>query len=238
MSSGKAAVADMKVPASINGMAAAGYSCLPRTVSGPAPGGVLTPADDSDEALIARVGRGDRVAASAIILRHSDAVLRLSWRMLGERAAAEDATQETFLRLWSNAAAWRPQGAKVKTWILKIAANLCLDRLRRRGREVAMETPPEMADHAPAADERLMREERRAAVDAALAGLPERQRLALVLCHYEELSQHDAAEALNVSVEALESLLARGRRALRAALIERREELFMGERHDRSPIAL
>jgi len=228
----------MKVAASINGVGAAGYVRLPRPVSRRAPGGVLTPADDSDEALIARVGRGDRVAASAIILRHSDAVLRLSWRMLGDRAAAEDAAQETFLKLWNNAAAWRPQGAKVKTWLLKIASNVCLDRLRRRGREVATDVPPEMPDSAPAADERLMREERRRAVDAALAALPERQRLALVLCHYEELSQTEAAEALNVSVEALESLLARGRRALRAALIGRREELFMGERHDRSPIAL
>jgi RNA polymerase sigma-70 factor (ECF subfamily) len=228
----------MKVAASINVRGVAGYACPQRTSSGCAPGGVLTPADDSDEALIARVGRGDRLAASAIVLRHSDAVLGLAWRMLGERAAAEDATQETFLKFWSSAGEWRPQGARVKTWLLKIAANACLDRLRRRGREVATDSPPELADHAPAADEKLMREERRAAVDAALAALPERQRLALVLCHYEELSQNDAAEALNVSVEALESLLARGRRALRAALIERRDELFMGERHGRSSIAL
>lgn len=193
---------------------------------------------DTDEALVARAGRGDRLAASALVLRHSDRVMAAAWRLLGERSAAEDATQETFLRLWISAARWTPQGAKFETWLIRVATNVCLDRLRRRGREKPWDTAPEIADRAPGADQRLMAEDRRQAVLDALALLPARQRAAIELCHYQELSQAEAADALAISVAALESLLARARRALRDALIARREELRDGDQHDASAIAL
>ena len=198
----------------------------------------MTGGEDSDEELVARAGRGDRAAASALVLRHTNRILAASYRMLGDRAAAEDATQETFLRLWKHAAAWKPQGAKFETWLYKIAMNICLDRLRRRGRERPEEEAPERADSAPLADERMEQDDRRAAVEAALAALPERQRQAITLCHYQELSNIDAAAALEISVEALESLLARGRRALRDRLISRRAELMEGGRHDTSALSL
>jgi RNA polymerase sigma-70 factor (ECF subfamily) len=198
----------------------------------------LSGSEESDEALIAKAGRGDRLAASALILRHSDRVMATAWRLLQNRAAAEDATQETFLRLWKNASRWRPQGAKFETWLIRIATNVCLDRLRRRGREAPEESAPEMSDRAPLADARLIAEESRRAVQAALAQLPERQRAAIVLCHYEELSQAEGARLLGVSVDAFESLLARGRRALRDALLSRRDELTGGDTHDASSIAL
>ena len=194
--------------------------------------------EESDEALVARAGRGDRAAASVLVLRHTDRIFSACWRMLGERSAAEDATQETFLRLWKNAARWRPQGAKFETWLYKVAMNLCLDRLRRRGREAPEDAAPEQADAAMRADERLIAEERRQAVEDALARLPERQRLAVALCNYQELSNIEAAEIMEISVEAVESLLARARRSLRDMLIARREELLEGERHDASSIAI
>lgn len=188
--------------------------------------------EDSDEALVARAGRGDRAAASALVLRHTNRIFAASYRMLGERAGAEDAVQETFLRLWKNAARWKPQGAKFETWLYKVAMNVCLDKLRKRGREAPEEAAPERADASPGADEQLISEERRVAVDSALAGLPERQRLAITLCHYQELSNVEAATIMEISVEAIESLLARGRRALRDALFMRRGELMEGARHD------
>lgn len=194
--------------------------------------------EDNDERLVERAGRGDRAAASALVLRHTDRIFAASYRILGERAAAEDATQETFLRLWTNAARWKPQGAKFETWLYRVAMNVCLDRLRRRSRERPQEEAPERADHAPLADERMEADDRRAAVEAALAALPERQRAAITLCHYQEMSNIEAAAALEISVDALESLLARGRRALRDILLPRREELTEGVRHDASTASL
>lgn len=188
--------------------------------------------EDSDEALVARAGRGDRAAASALVLRHTDRIFAASYRMLGERAGAEDAVQETFLRLWKTAARWKPQGAKFETWLYKVAMNVCLDKLRKRGREAPEEAAPERADSAPRADEQLISEERRAAVETALADLPERQRQAITLCHYQELTNIEAADIMEISVEAVESLLARGRRALRGALFPQRRELMEGARHD------
>ncbi|MEM9170800.1 MAG: RNA polymerase sigma factor [Pseudomonadota bacterium] len=176
--------------------------------------------DETDESLVARAGRGDRLAASALVVRHTDKIMAACYRMLGERAAAEDACQETFLRLWKNAARWRPKGAKFETWLYRVAMNVCLDRLRRRGREAPEEAAPEQIDDAPSAEADLIREETRRRVDAAVAALPERQRLAVTLCHFQELSNIEAAEILNASVEAVESLLARARRTLKARLAE------------------
>ncbi len=183
---------------------------------------------ETDEALVARAGRGDRTAAGQLILRHSDRVMGVCFRMLGDRAAAEDAAQETFLKLWRNAAKWRPQGAKFSTWLYRVAANTCLDRLRRSGREVQEDAAPEMADESPHAEERLMSADRAAAVNEAIAKLPERQRLAIALCHYQELSNIEAAAVMETTVEAVESLLGRARRTLRRSLAPVRDELMEG----------
>lgn len=195
-----------------------------RTFPAPARGlrpttrGGLTTARDSDDALAARAGRGDRLAASALIVRHADRVYALCRRMLRDRAAAEDAAQETFLKLWTHAGRWRPGRAQFGTWLCRVAINACLDRLRREGREVDEDAAPERADDAPHAEDLLIAGERRAAVEAAVSLLPDRQRMALALTLDHELSDVEAASAMKISVEALESLLARARRSLRARL--------------------
>lgn len=154
-----------------------------------------------------------------------------SYRMLGSKAAAEDASQETFLRLWKHAASWKPQGAKFETWLYRVAMNVCLDQLRKTKREVPEDAAPERADPADRQDQALFAAERRFAIDEALAQLPDRQRLAITLCHYQELTNIEAAEIMGVSVDALESLLARGRRALKESLAPLREHL-MGKMDD------
>ncbi|MGF1545137.1 MAG: RNA polymerase sigma factor [Parvularculaceae bacterium] len=183
-------------------------------------------AQASDEALMARAGRGDRLAAGELTVRHADRVMAVCHRLLADRELAEDATQETFLRLWRAAPTWRAGEAKLSTWLYRVATNLCLDRLRRRKREAPEEAAPERVDAAPLADARLEMEERRRAVAAAIGELPERQRLALTLRHYEELSNADAAAVMDVSEEAVESLLARARRALKNKLAPRRRDLL------------
>ncbi|WP_249675009.1 sigma-70 family RNA polymerase sigma factor [Acidocella sp. C78] len=122
-----------------------------------------------------------------------------------------------FLRVWRQARAWRPGAARFDTWLHRVALNLCMDRLRRR-REVAVADPPEQADPAPGADFMLARDAESRRVERAVAGLPARQREALVMQVYQGLSNIEAAAALGISVEALESLLARARRALRQQL--------------------
>ena len=164
---------------------------------------------DSDEALVRRAGLGDRAAAAQLVERHTRMIYAASYRMLGSKAAAEDTVQETFLRLWRHAAKWKPQGAKFETWLYRVAMNLCLDQLRKAKREAPEDAAPERADGADRQDQKIFAAERRFAIDEALEKLPERQRLAITLCHYQELSNIEAAEimaAKGVSCEVINLL--------------------------------
>ena len=174
---------------------------------------------DPDEELVRRVGQGDPAAIQAMVARKLPRMLMLAQRMLGDATEAEDVAQEAMLRAWRQAPRWTPGQARFDTWLHRVGLNLCYDRLRRR-REIATDTPPERPDDGPAPDRGLLALETGARVEAALAKLPERQREAIVLCHYQELGNIEAAGLMNVSVEALESLLSRGRRALRTALAD------------------
>ena len=176
-------------------------------------------APDPDEALIARVGRGDPAAATTLVSRKLPRMLALAFRLLGDGAEAEDVAQEAMLKAWKQAPIWKPGAAKFDTWLHRVALNLCYDRLRRR-REQPMAEPPEQVDTGPAPDRGLAAADTGRRVGAALAALPERQREAIVLCHYQELGNIEAASLMGVSIEALEGLLSRGRRALRAALAD------------------
>ena len=121
------------------------------------------------------------------------------------------------LRAWKQAPRWTPGKAKFDTWLHRVALNLCYDRLRRR-REIPTEISPERPDEGPSPDRGVMAAQLGAQVDRALAALPERQREAIVLCHYQDLTNIEAAGLMSVSIEALESLLSRGRRTLRQTL--------------------
>ena len=172
---------------------------------------------DADDALVARVAGGDGSAWQAIVDRHAQSILGSAWYMLGDRTEAEDVAQETFIRLMGKAGSWQPGGPKLRTWLYRVAANLCIDR-RRQKRTEPLNTVAERAD--PTTDEGAVGHsiDVTRAVARAMAELPERQRQALTLVHFQGLSNIEAAEALEVSVDALESLLARGRRAMRGTL--------------------
>jgi RNA polymerase sigma-70 factor (ECF subfamily) len=171
--------------------------------------------DDPDSGLVARIARGDEAAARKMVGAKLPRILALGYRMLGDAAEAEDVAQETFVRMWRQAARWQPGAARFDTWLHSVALNLCRDRLRRR-REKTMSVLPEVVDPAPAADAAMEQAAQAREVEAAIAALPERQREAIVLVHYQDLGNIAAAAAMSLSVEALESLLSRGRRSLRA----------------------
>ncbi len=176
---------------------------------------------------MARVAAGDERAVRALVDRHMGRLLGLARRMLRDPEEAYDVTQEVFLRVWRHAHRWEPGRARFETWLHRVALNLCYDRLRKR-REVTMDEMPEQADPALGPAALLHEAQVGGRVGEALAGLPERQKAAILLCHFQGLSNAEAAETLEVSVEAVESLLARGRRALRSALKNEAAELLGG----------
>lgn len=173
--------------------------------------------DDPDLALVERVGRGEPAASRALVTAKLSRILGLATRLLRDPAEAEDVAQEAFVRVWRQAGSWQAGRARFDTWLHVVVLNLCRDRLRRR-REVTVDVMPEVADPAPDAEAALIAAQQGDCVADALAALPIRQKEAIMLVHYQGLSGAQAAAALEISVEALESLLARGRRALRARL--------------------
>jgi RNA polymerase sigma-70 factor, ECF subfamily len=170
---------------------------------------------DDDAELVLRVGEGDVSAYRELVQRHGPKLRSFGARLLRDPSEAEDVVQETFLRLWQRAGEYSP-AARVTTWLHRIAHNLAVDRLRARGRATSLEE-----EELPVSAQQpvLLDEVRRArALEQALAALPERQAAALTLVHLHGLTGAEASEVLGIGLEALESLLARGRRALKESL--------------------
>jgi RNA polymerase sigma-70 factor (ECF subfamily) len=172
--------------------------------------------DDSDEALMARVARGDERAFQLLSRRHLPAMLGLARRILGNAAEAEDVAQEAFIRVWTHAPRWQPL-AQFRTWLTRVVINLCLDR-RRRAQWVELEAAGDIVDPAPGAGAKAEDDERERMLAAAIEKLPVRQRSAIVLTYGEGMSNAQVAEVLDTSVSAVETLLVRGKQNLRRAL--------------------
>lgn len=175
----------------------------------------------ADEMLMQRIQQGDSAAFRQLVQQHIRALHGFARRLLGNSAEAEDIVQETFIRVWHRAGQWQIGRAKLSTWLHSIAYHLCIDLGRRNHlRTVSIDDVMDDAELAGISEslEQVQREEIIQEVEVALQQLPERQRSAIVLCYYQNMSNSEAAEVLAVSIPALESLLARGRRALREKL--------------------
>ncbi|MCB0825042.1 MAG: sigma-70 family RNA polymerase sigma factor [Armatimonadetes bacterium] len=169
------------------------------------------PRDDSlaEKRWLQALANGDKSAIGGLYELYGDKIYRYAYRMLGNRTEAEDATAETFLRVLRRSQDLRADGA-FKTWIFRIARNLCIDKMRQHK---LLELPSEA--HYTGTEERAAL---RVTVHQALSELPIDYREPLILCDLEDISAKEAADALGISVPALKSRLYRGRRALRDKL--------------------
>ena len=177
-----------------------------------------------DEALLVAYANGDGQAARYLTARLLPRVLGQATRMLGNRTEAEDVAQDALMRLWKIAPDWRQGEAQVSTWLYRVVANLCTDRLRKR-RAVSLDQIAEPLDETPSVVAQMQTLVRMTALSDALAQLPERQALAVSRRHLEGLANPEIAQIMDISVRSVESLTARGKRALAGILAGRRTEL-------------
>ncbi|WP_292285545.1 sigma-70 family RNA polymerase sigma factor [Marivita sp.] len=180
---------------------------------------------ETEAELLAAYAAGEPAAARALAQSLAPLVYAHAVRMLNDRAEAEDVAQEAMLRLWRQAAGWDAQGAaSVRTWLYRVTANLCIDRLRKT-RPAGLPEDSEMADGKPGAEALLQARDRQMALEEALMHLPDRQRQAVVLRHIDGLGNPEIARIMDIGPRAVESLTARGKRALTARLSGQRENL-------------
>lgn len=178
----------------------------------------------SDDELVALVAKGNEAACRLLVDRHLSRMIAVARRMMGNQADAEEVAQEVFLRVWTHAARWEPGRAQFTTWLHRVATNLCLDRLRRRTMD-DIDSIPEPVSDDPTPDVLLEQQQLADRVEIAMQALPARQRAAVTLTHFQGLTNIEAAETLEISVEAVESLLGRARRALRDSLATEKDHI-------------
>jgi RNA polymerase sigma-70 factor (ECF subfamily) len=182
----------------------------------------------SDETLMASIAEGDERAFACLVERHLARTIGLATRLMGARADGEEVAQEAFARVWSHAARWRPVGgggkARFTTWLYRIVVNLAIDR-KRRPTHAAIDDVDEPIDESDDGFTQIHRRQVADAVTAAMQRLPERQRVALALCFFDQMSNIEAGKVMSLSVGAVESLLVRARRALRQELAGVYQEL-------------
>lgn len=186
------------------------------------------PQEPEDAALLAGAADGNEAAFRSLVDRHLPGVLALARRMLRNEAEAEDVAQEALLKLWRSRDALEVGLYGLKPWLRRVVSNLCIDKMRSSQRLIVTDDVPEQAERA----EQLAQLEAQDAskrVAGAIKALPDRQRTALTLFHYEGLSQIEVGRIMGVSDEAVESLLARARRTLKEALRNEWRELLTSD---------
>jgi RNA polymerase sigma-70 factor (ECF subfamily) len=184
---------------------------------------------DPDAALMLRAKRGDRAAFAELVEKYKQPVMNFVFRSLRDEIEAEDLAQNVFLQAWKSRSRYR-QTAKFSTWLFTIARNLCLNEIRRRSRHPAESIEESHAEHEDqprqqyedksqiAPPDKLLQGELAQKIEEALAGLPEAQRTAILLCRQDELSYEEIAEVLDCSLSATKSLIHRGRETLKEKL--------------------
>jgi RNA polymerase sigma-70 factor (ECF subfamily) len=172
-----------------------------------------------DYALLRRLARGDEAALAELIRRHQHRLYQLAYRLLRDPQEAEDALQEVFLKVYEHAHRFEPR-ATVSSWLNRITANHCLNRLRQRRPQESLdqEETPELPDPGAGPLEALEVKELARRLEELLAALPENQRRALMLKRFAGLSYQEIAAEMHLSAPAVDGLLKRARQFLKKAL--------------------
>lgn len=177
---------------------------------------------------MARVIEGDQQAFAVLVERHLARAYAITRRVLGQQADAEDAAQEAFSKVWTHARDWKPERGSFANWLGRILVNASLDQARRQTsrRQVSAGDTllAELADAAPDHASTYARHQQGTDIERALERLPAQQRIAVVLCYFEEYSNPQAAAVMGLHVKAVEGLLVRARKQLRVWLNRHREE--------------
>tara|TARA_R110002072_G_scaffold64657_1_gene160614 strand:+ start:745 stop:1290 length:546 start_codon:yes stop_codon:yes gene_type:complete len=174
-----------------------------------------------------RIGDGDTTAYKMLVDRHLQPFLAFATRVTGDRSEAEDVMQEAFVRVWKTAGRWdMNRNTRFTTWFYRVVMNLCIDVKRKRKPTSDFDEAFDVQSEGPLPDDMLRDKQKAAHISAALSQLPERQRMAVTLCYLQELGNRQAADILEVSVGAVESLLVRGRTRLAEILAEEKDELL------------
>jgi RNA polymerase sigma-70 factor (ECF subfamily) len=159
------------------------------------------PGKSDDAGLVRRIGRGDESALRSLYERYGAIVYGMAHRLLGDPQLAEECAQDVFVAVWRNADSYDERRAQVTTWLFTIARNRAFDLSRRRSaRPVELQEDPSSADEAPDTADLVAAADRSARVAAALAELSDVQREALSLAYFEELSQSEIAERLDIPI--------------------------------------
>jgi RNA polymerase sigma-70 factor, ECF subfamily len=180
------------------------------------------PFSDSDHFLIVQIARKNQLAYRQLMRKYMDSCVRVAERMLGNRQDAEDITQIVCLKIWHEAEGWQPQ-AKFSTWLYRVVLNACIDHKRRRV-PVANFDLDLIEDQKPSAEKTLIDRERASHVRRAIGDLGDRQRAAIVLSYYEQISNKEAADVMGLPLGAFEQLLYRARQSLKQDLKEYLQE--------------
>lgn len=178
----------------------------------------------TDEELMLAVCIGEKSAYQTLVKQHLKPISHYAYHMLGSQKDTEDITQEVFLKLWINASSWKKEEAKLTTWLHRITHNICIDYLRKQKRVQTQNTfSEESVDAITGKQNDGDNENQLSLLQKAISNLPESQRSALTLCHYQGFSNKEAAVIMNISVKALESVISRAKRTLRSQLTASKE---------------
>lgn len=173
--------------------------------------------DTSDAALLTRIGDGDEAAFRLLVERHVDRAYGLALRILRSPSDAEDVVQDVMLKVWTHGGGWQDRRARFSTWLYRVVTNRCLD-LCRRPKAKDIDEVPEAVDEATGPLDAVHEGEVHGMLERAMGQIPGKQRIALILSYHDDLSNAEIADVMETTVQAVESLLKRGRQQLRQIL--------------------